>query len=39
MKLWIFKNGINVTEANVCMQNSLCRNMSSNFKMVKLCSL
>ena len=34
MKLWIFKNRINVTEATFCIQNSLCGNMSRNFKMV-----
>ena len=37
--LWIFKNGINVTEATFCIHNSLCGNMSRNFKMVPLCSL
>ena len=39
MKLWMFKNGINVTEATFCTQNSLCGNMSRNFKMVPFCSL
>ena len=39
MKLWIFKNRINVTEATFCIQNSLCGNMSRNFKMVPFCSL
>ena len=39
MKLGIFKNGINVTEATFCMHNSLCGNMSRNFKMVPFCSL
>ena len=39
MKLWIFKNGINVTEATFCIQNSLSGNMSRNFKMVSFCSL
>ena len=34
MKLWIFKNGINVTEASFCIQNLLCGNMSRSFKMV-----
>ena len=37
MKLWILKNGINVTEATFCIQNSLCGNMSRNFKMVPFC--
>ena len=39
MKLWILKNRINVTEATFCIQNSLCGNMSRNFKMVPFCSL
>ena len=39
MKLWIFKNGINVTEATFCIKNLLCGNMSRNFKMVPFCSL
>ena len=32
MKLWIFKNGINVTEATFCIQNSLCGNSSRNLE-------
>ena len=39
MKLWIFKNGINVTEATFYIQNLLCGNMSRNFKMISFCSL
>ena len=39
MKLWIFKNRINVTEATFCIQNLLCGNMIRNFKMVPFCSL
>ena len=27
MKLWIFKNVINVTEATFCIENSLCGNI------------
>ena len=36
MKLWIIKNQINVTDATFCIQNSLCGNMSRNFKMAPL---
>ena len=41
MKVWILKNGINVTEATFCIQNLLCGNMSRNFNkiMVPFCSL
>ena len=39
MKLSIFKNGINVTEATFCIQNSLRGNMSRYCKMVPFCSL
>ena len=39
MKLWLFKNGDNVTEGTFCMQNSSCGNMNRNFKMVPFCSL
>ena len=39
MKLWIFTNCINVTEAIFCIQNLLCGNMGRNFKMVPFCSL
>ena len=38
-KLWIFKNGINVTEVTFYIQFFLCGNMSRNFKMVPFCSL
>ena len=39
VKLWLFKNGINVSEATFCTQNLLCGNMSRNFKIVPFCSL
>ena len=32
MKLCIFKTVTNVTEANLCIQSSLCGNISRNFK-------
>ena len=37
MKLWIFKNGINISEATFCIKNLLCGNMSRNFTIVPLC--
>ena len=39
MKLWIFKNGINLTDPTICIHNSLCGNMSRNFKMVQFYNL
>ena len=39
MKVWIFIFGLNVTEATFRLQNVLCGNMTSNFKMVSFCSL
>ena len=39
MKLWIFKNGVNLTEASFCIQDSLYGNMSRNFTIVPLYSL
>ena len=31
MKLWIFKNRINVTDATFCIQNSLCEMVQNSF--------
>ena len=39
MKLWIFKDEINVNEATFCIQNLVYGNMSRNFKIVPFCSL
>ena len=32
MKLWLFNNRINVTEATFCIQNSLCGNIVETSK-------